>query len=406
MPQHQPLTDLLLRAAKPPERGTTTLWDGTLKHFGVRISSGGAKSFIILLGSGRRQAIGRYPTITLAKAREKAKAILAERTLGKHRPNSISWKKAIELYLAHVKTKNRSRTYNEYERALRRYFPFGDTKLADVTKQDISAKLTRLSETPSQQKHAAVYLKTFFNWAINEEYLTSNPLQSFKQGKPRRRKRILNDDELHAIWHAAGQIGGLFGSIVKLMLLTGQRRGEIAGLLDSFFSHNQQTLTLPGTLTKNHLEHTFPVGQMAATLISVQLKSADRRGSALLFPSRTSIERPFNGWSKCKRELDKLANITRWTLHDLRRTFRSGLGRLGARPDIAERLVNHVSSRTEMEETYDLWSYLPEMREAMEKWESHVEAILRVGLARRPPTYDAADVGAPAAPPLAVPVLQ
>lgn len=406
MPQHQPLTDLLLRAAKPPERGTTTLWDGTLKHFGVRISSGGAKSFIILLGSGRRQAIGRYPTITLAKAREKAKAILAERTLGKHRPNSISWKKGIELYLAHVKTKNRPRTYNEYERALRRYFPFGDTKLADVTKQDISAKLTRLSETPSQQKHAAVYLKTFFNWAINEEYLTSNPLQSFKQGKPRRRKRILNDDELRAIWDAASQIGGLFGPIVKLILLTGQRRGEIAGLLDSFFSHNQQTLTLPGTLTKNHLEHTFPVGQMAATLISVQLKSADRRGSAFLFPSRTSIERPFNGWSKCKRELDKSANIAPWTLHDLRRTFRSGLGRLGVRPDIAERLVNHVSSRTEMEETYDLWSYLPEMREAMDKWESHVEAVLRVGLARRPSTYDAADVGAPAAPPLAVPILQ
>lgn len=406
MPQHQPLTDLLLRAAKPPERGTTTLWDGTLKHFGVRISSGGAKSFIILLGSGRRQAIGRYPTITLAKAREKAKAILAERTLGKHRPNSISWKKAIELYLAHVKTKNRPRTYNEYERALRRYFPFGDTKLAEVTKQDISAKLTRLSETPSQQKHAAVYLKTFFNWAINEEYLTSNPLQSFKQGKPRRRKRILNDDELRAIWDAAGQIGGLFGPIVKLMLLTGQRRGEIAALLDTFYSHNQQTLTLPGTLTKNHLEHPFPVGQMAAALISAQLNSDDRRGSAFLFPSRTSIERPFNGWSKCKRELDKSANIAPWTLHDLRRTFRSGLGRLGVRPDIAERLVNHVSSRTEMEETYDLWSYLPEMREAMENWESHVEAVLRVGLARRPSTYDAADVGAPAAPPLAVPILQ
>lgn len=116
MPQHQPLTDLLLRAAKPPERGTATLWDGTLKHFGVRISCGGAKSFIILLGSGRRQAIGRYPTITLAKAREKAKAILAERTLGKHRPNSISWKKVLEFYLAHVKTKNRPRTYDEYER--------------------------------------------------------------------------------------------------------------------------------------------------------------------------------------------------------------------------------------------------------------------------------------------------
>lgn len=158
-----------------------------------------------------------------------------------------------------MKTKNRPRTYHEYERALRRYFPFGDTKLADITKQDISAKLARLCNTPSQQKHAAVYLKAFFNWAVNEEYLTSNPLQSFKQGKPRRRKRILSDDELGAVWFAADQVGGLFGSIVKLVLLTGQRRGEIAALLAT--SHNQQTVTLPGTLTKNHLEHTFPVGQ-------------------------------------------------------------------------------------------------------------------------------------------------
>jgi integrase len=63
---------------------------------------------------------------------------------------------------------------------------------------------------------------------------------------------------------------------------------------------------------------------------------------------------PFSGWSKCKAELDKLARIAAWTLHDLRRTFRTTLGRLKVRPDIAERLVNHISARTEMEETYDL----------------------------------------------------
>jgi len=76
---------------------------------------------------------------------------------------------------------------------------------------------------------------------------------------------------------------------------------------------------------------------------------------------------PFSGWSKGKKALDKLANIAPWTLHDLRRTFRTNLGRLKVRPDIGERLVNHISARTEMEETYDLYTYLPEMREAMEK---------------------------------------
>jgi integrase len=351
------------------------MWDGTVKHFGVRISQGGAKSFIVLLGSGRRQTIGRYPTISLAQARDKAKTILAERTLGKHKPSNISWKKALAEYLEVVKAKNRPHTHHEYSRTLKSYFPFGDTKLPDITKQEITKKLARLKDTPSQQKHAAVYLKVFFNWAVSEEYLDTNPLQSFKQGKATRRKRILTDVELATVWDAAGDTEGLFSVIVRLIMLTGQRRGEIAALLENYFSHNAQTVTLPGELTKNHLEHTFPVGPMAVALITAQI-ATDRRDSKFLFPSRTSIERPFNGWSKCKRELDKLTSIAPWTLHDLRRTFRTNLGRLKVRPDIAERLVNHASARTEMEETYDLYTYLPEMREAMEKWETFLQTLV------------------------------
>ena len=107
----------------------------------------------------------------------------------------------------------------------------------------------------------------------------------------------------------------MFGVIVMLIILTGQRRGEIAALLESFYSHNQQTVTL-GELNKNHLEHTFPVGAMAVQLIMAQI-AADRRDSKFLFPSRTSIERPFNGWSKSKKEIDTVAKIAPWTLHDL-----------------------------------------------------------------------------------------
>jgi integrase len=375
VPQHQALTDMTLKTAKLPERGTATIWDGSLKHFGVRISKGGAKSFIVLLGSGRRRAIGRYPALSLAKAREKAKIILAQRALGKHQPGAISWKKAIDEYLDFVKRNRRPHTHHEYARTLKRYFPFGNTNVADITKLEISQKLARLKDTPSQQNHAAVYAKIFFNWTISEGYLETNPLQHYKQGKKVRRKRILIDDELSAVWHAADELGGMFGVIVQLIMLTGQRRGEIAALLESYYSHNQQTVTLPGELTKNHLEHTFPVGAMAVQLISAQI-AADRRESNFLFPSRTSIERPFNGWSKCKRELDKLAKIAPWTLHDLRRTFRSGLGRLGVRPDVAERLVNHVSARSAMEEIYDLHGYLPETREAMGKWETYLASVI------------------------------
>jgi integrase len=287
----------------------------------------------------------------------------------------MSWKKALKEYLEWVEENRRPHTHHEYSRTLKSYFPFGDTKLPDITKAEVNKKLDKLKDTPSQKAHAAVYLKVFFNWAISQEYLETNPLQHYKQAKKTRRKRILTDEELRAVWYASFQLEGLFGIIVRLIILTGQRRGEIAALLRTYYSHNQQTVTLPGTLTKNHLEHTFPVGPMASQIIMTQIGSPTRRGSDFLFPARTSDDRPFNGWSKCKKELDKLAGIAPWTLHDIRRTFRTNLGRLKVRPDIAERLVNHASARTEMEETYDLYTYLPEMREAMEKWEAFLELL-------------------------------
>jgi integrase len=114
---------------------------------------------------------------------------------------------------------------------LKRYFPFGVTRLGEITKLDISQKLARLKDAPSQQNHAAIYVKVFFNWAIAEGYLETNPLQHYKQAKKTRRKRILTDDELQAVWNAAGEIGGMFGVIVQLIILSGQRRDEIAALL-------------------------------------------------------------------------------------------------------------------------------------------------------------------------------
>jgi integrase len=159
---------------------------------------------------------------------------------------------------------------------------------------------------------------------------------------------------------------------VRLLILMGQRRGETAALQDLYYSDNQQTVTLPADVTKNGREHTFPVGPMAAEILARNVRK--ERPSSLLFQAVGS-DNPFSGWSKCKAELDKLAPIAPWTLHDLRRTFRTTLGQLKVRPDIAERLVNHVSARTDMEETYDLYTYLPEMREAMEKWEAFVQSV-------------------------------
>ena len=115
------LTELTLRQLKPPAIGQITLWD-TVPGFGIRVSSGGAKSFIVLLGSGRRHTIGRYPIISLADARAEAKRVLAERTLGRHQQKTITFEDAIPLFLDCQYQAKRERSRKDSERLLTRHF--------------------------------------------------------------------------------------------------------------------------------------------------------------------------------------------------------------------------------------------------------------------------------------------
>jgi integrase len=369
------LTENAVRAAQPG----STLWDGSLKHFGLRVAPGGTKSFLVLLGSGRRQAIGRYPEITLAQARAKAKRILAERTLGRHQASSVGWQTAVEKFLdARRSGGTKDSTVDEYERTLKRYFTFGATRLTDISKRDISGKLDKLNSVPSQKAHALVVIKMFFRWALHDGYVEIDPTASFKRSKQKKRKRVLSDAELKAVWEACDratdEMPYHFRTIVKLLILWGQRRGETAALRREYFSHNQQTICLPEELTKNGREHLFPIGTHSASILGPM---TSRTG--YMFPARRKAERPFNGWSKSKAALDKLSGVKDWTLHDLRRTFRTIHARIGTPPHIAERLINHVNGvASDVEQIYDQYRYLDEMRVAMRNYEHFLVSILRL----------------------------
>jgi integrase len=371
----QRLDDTLLRSLKPPEKGQTVIWDTNLAAFGCRVSQGGSKTFII---NHKKTflTIGRYPIISLSEARTEAKRMMAEFTLGKIRPQSITYEQAVKLFLQEKGERRKARTVADHKRHLNK-LGF-KCQMADVTHQDLERKLKRLR--PSEFNHRLSCAKTFFKWAQDKRYITDNPTVGLTPHKRPKRKRTLTDDELRAVWLATDQLTGHFKEIVRLLILMGQRRGETAALRDTYYGDNAQILCLPAEITKNGREHAFPVGPMAACALRAMAAEIlarnirKERPSSLLFQAVGS-DSPFSGWSKCKAELDKLAPIAPWTLHDLRRTFRTTLGRLKVRPDIAERLVNHISARTEMEETYDLYTYLPEMREAMEMWETFVRRV-------------------------------
>ncbi len=340
----EPLSDALLRSLKPPEKGQRDVWDSTLPGFGIRISQGGSKTFVVNVDKSRR-TIGRYPIVKLAEARTEAKRMFAERTLGKVRPQSITYPQALALFLEEKGERRRARTVQDHKRHLN-LLGF-KCQMADVSHADLERKLKRLP--PSEYNHRLSCAKTFFAWAQRKRYREDNPTVGLSPHTCATRDRVLSNTELQCIWRACGQriafddqvCGGFqttmpdivklpraFATIVKLLVLTGQRRGEIAALRAEYIAplaHGEQrvredatavgsiptggscTITFQATLTKNKREHTFPIGTAASSILSTPLTVSS---NGLLFPARGQPSKPFNGWSKSKAALDELSGVT------------------------------------------------------------------------------------------------
>ena len=369
----QRLNDVSIRSLPVPALGQRTYFDTTLPSFGCRVSQGGTRSFVVMHGRERTlKTIGRYPIITLAEARAEAKRILAKRTLEKFRPQTIPWTEAIALYLAHCGRKNRPRTVDWYSYLLG-YFDFHRRALSDISPQELQRIIDRLANRPGLQAAALVATRAFFNWAERRHYVDRSPCARMERPKRQKsRTRTLTDDELKKVWQATGSCA-TFGVIVRLLILTGQRRSEIAALQREWLCGN--ALQLPASICKNGQEHSIPTGRLFRSVIS----SHGIPTTGLIFPARrTENSKPFSGWSKAKSALDKKSQIEPWTLHDLRRTFATRLADMGVAPHVIERLLNHSSGTISgVAATYNRALYLPEMKAAMELWERHVERLIR-----------------------------
>ena len=204
------LTEIVVRNARLPERGQTTLWDKSLPGFGLRISQGGTRSWTLMLGADRQLVtIGRYPVVTLAAARAEAKRILAERTLGRRRTPNITFGSAVENFLAASEQRNRPRTVADYRRLLTRHFlpTLKHRQLGDITPQEVSRLVDRIAEAPAEQNHAFTAVRVFFRWAVRKHYLIHSPCEGQLPNRTPGRERVLNDLELRAIFHAAATTG-------------------------------------------------------------------------------------------------------------------------------------------------------------------------------------------------------
>lgn len=263
--------------------------------------------------------------MTLAEARKVA-AIALTKTEAPIR--SENFHDAFETYLqTYIRPNYRERPARDVERLIRRHAVRLQKPLHEITTRDCTAIIDRLMHTPSEANHFFGVLKTFFAWCEKRQLIAHSPIA--RLSKPARevsRDRVLTNGELRAIWTATAMTSQ-FNGIVRLCVLLGQRRGEIAAIQPSWVQNAR--LTIPARVTKNGVEHSIPLTERALAIIRSMPLGA------------------YNSWAQPKSRLDNRAGVTEWVLHDLRRTFSTIHAAIGTPPHITDRLLNHLSgSRT------------------------------------------------------------
>lgn len=340
-------------------------WDDTTPAFGVRIGAA-TKTFLIVHNNGRRHKLGQYPALSLQEARKRAKRLLLEPDTPKTARTTLA--EALATYiLQYVRANYRPRSAYNTERLLARIEGLGPRSLTELKPADITAILDTL--TPAQANHLFGALRTFFNWCERRDLVPASPLKKLtKPHKEKGRSRTLSDDELVAIWRACRDDS--FGNIVKLLMLTGQRRGEIAALERSWIEKG--VITFPADITKNGEQHTIPLASLSAELVRSQLAQS----TTLLFPSRKTGT-VITGWGNLKQALDVSCGVTDWTLHDLRRTFSTKLAELGTAPHIIEQCLNHqTGTLSPLARRYNQYRYFEEMRTAFAAYDGRIARLI------------------------------
>jgi integrase len=334
----------------------------------------GAKTWAVryrLHGRSHKHTIGRYPIFDLKAAREagtKALRAVAEgRQPGALRADTVDAAVA-QFVERHAKRHYRPRPLQETERLLNRHVlaRWRGRRLDSIARGDVRALIDSVS-APIMANRLHNLVSKLFNWAVSADLLTSSPVSGIK--KPfaeKSRDRVLTDDELRRVWLAAESIGYPFGSLIQVLALTGQRRGEVAGM--RWDEITGDLWILPKERTKNGKLHTVPLSSQAAAIIS-------RAPYLCEFVFSAYGRAPVSGFARPKQLID---GVTGWRLHDLRRTAASGMARLGVNLPVIERALNHVSgSFAGIVGVYQRHEFAQEKREALEKWADHVERLVR-----------------------------
>jgi integrase len=337
----------------------------------------------------RRESLGDVRKVKLDAARKIARQRFAQVELGEDpaadRIRARAEAEALTLtigavadrYLAAKQDVVRPATYKAAERYFRvQWKSLRDLPIGAIKRANVAAALQEITKAHGRTSAARARsnLSALFSWAMREGLCEANPVTATNDPEAgiQPRERVLDDAEIRAIWKAC--LDEDFGRIVKLLMLCGCRRAEIGGLLWSEIDLDTGIMTIPGARTKNHktLALTLPAAALDI------LRSAPRRaGREYVFGDRGGA---YSAWSYSTLALNSRIATTAgrplapWTLHDLRRTMRTGMGKLGVPPHVAELVIGHAKGG--IEAIYDKHKYGPEIRQALALWAEHVIAIV------------------------------
>lgn len=369
---------------RAPDKGQVDYWDAGLPGFGIRVSQGGRKSWIVMYrvgGRKRRLTLGRYPPMSLAEARKDARAVLVVAQKGgdpahekKVARRAESFSQLAELYIeGHAKPNKKSWRLDQkalYRDAVPR---LGTFRAKDITRRDIRDMLQDIVDrgAPIQANRTFEIVRRLFNWAVAEDYLTVSPCQGLsKPAKENRRDRVLKEGEIRAVWQAMEAEQPLVAAMFKLRLVTAQRGGEVASMTWEDLDPATGWWTIPAERSKNGLSHRVPLSAQAhAILEEVQGQETDCQW---LFPS-PKPGRHMEHLVQATKRIRERAGVE-FVPHDLRRTAASYMTSMGIPRLTVKKILNHVER--DVTATYDRHSYDQEKRHALDAWGQRLDEIL------------------------------
>ena len=364
----------------PPGKRDRLAFDDEQRGLGVRVTATDGKSYLCqytVAGRKRRIPIGSCSAISLADARKAAAKIMGEVASGKDpgaerkaaAPTELTLDGLIEQWASRHLVHRRPHYAQEAVRALRYAFDRHlKSSAASLTTKTVRATINAIVDDGRRPiaRLTGAYGRACYSWAVHADLLAANPFASVRLEAVASRERVLSDTELESIWQAT-QGRGSYNGIVRLLLLTGQRREEVAGMLWSELSDDRAVWTIPANRTKNHRGHIVPISPQAKAVLTEQFRINDD----------DQIFGGFRGFAHAKLRLDLVSKVTGWRLHDLRRTVATGLQRLGVRLEVTEAALNHVSgSRAGIVGIYQRHDWADEKRTALTAWGAHVAAVV------------------------------